>query len=113
MVKLMVTELLHDGDGFGRDPNGHAWRVPGALPGDVVELAGEGGPGMNLAAAAPRLSDSPDRTAKYCRSDACGGCTLRELALPAAAQAKERIVAHALKHEVAAIITRPELAHRH
>ena len=71
-----VTSFASGGEGFLRDPEGRATFVPGALPGDVVELGRvQRRKRWQRAHTHRRLTDSPDRIAPPCRwAEVCGGC---------------------------------------
>lgn len=81
---LKITGADIAGRGFGRDENGTAWFVPGALPGEEVVVrasavrrnAGE----AELIGVKKR---SPIRVEPACPNVSCGGCSLRHVPVAA------------------------------
>jgi len=93
---LRITGLAVGGDGVGRDEGGRVVFVPGAVPGDVVDvtLTSEHkrfARGEIVAVVEP----SPDRVEPRC--ERCGGCGLGHVRLDAQRQLRRRIVADALE----------------
>src|SRR5205814_1278454 len=97
VARVDISELTVEGDGLGRDQLGAWWRVPSALPGDVVEADGPEQSGLRRAARSTLVTPSPDRVASYCSVKRCGGCALRELEPSAASAAKRHMVEEALR----------------
>lgn len=96
-MPIEISWLHPDGDGGGRLPRGTV-RVPGALPGDVVEVDLTGRRGrVSTGALREIVRPSPDRVEPPCPWDAdCGGCDLSALAEPARHRHLARTVQRAL-----------------
>jgi 23S rRNA (uracil1939-C5)-methyltransferase len=93
-----IAALGAAGDGLARLPDGRACYVPGALPGETVEvrLSGKRGDGVS-ATLVSVVSPSPDRAVPPCPHIAvCGGCTVQHLADAAYAAWKRGLAAAAL-----------------
>lgn len=96
---LGITGLNHRGDGVGRLPQGPVCFVPGALPGETVQV--------RLRHVATRhwqadlvsvLQPSSERCRPPCiLAERCGGCSLQHWLPRAQGQWKEQLVADALK----------------
>jgi 23S rRNA (uracil1939-C5)-methyltransferase len=98
---VRIERIAAGGEGVGRLPDGRAVFVARTAPGDLVDL----GP-VTLRARYARASlarvvePGPGRTAPRCRHydrDACGGCQLQHLDLPAQQAARRAIVGDALR----------------
>lgn len=86
------------GEGIGRLPDGRVVFVPGAVPGDVAQVAvqphaGRTAFGRILALSTP----SPDRVVSRCDIAACGGCPVRGSTLTLQASCKGRRVRETLR----------------
>lgn len=88
MPILTIDWLWPNGDGGARGPDG-TYRVPGAVPGDRVRVAGGRRRGSVVEAELVAIEQpSPDRRTPPCAWDAaCGGCDLASLAPEARARA--------------------------
>lgn len=101
-LELTIDTLVAGGDGLARDPDGRVVFVPHAAPGDrarvrLVDERKQFARGEIEALLAP----SPDRADPPCplfRERTCGGCAWQHVSAPAQAQAKDAIVASALRH---------------
>jgi 23S rRNA (uracil1939-C5)-methyltransferase len=105
--RLVIERLGARGDGIAQDEAGReAGFVTGALPGEVVEAAGDGEapePGAILTA-------SPERTAPICRFfGACGGCVIQHASPALQAEWKRGLVAQALERAGIAATINPLL----
>ncbi len=98
---IRIARLAAGGDGVGRLADGRAVFVPRTAPGDLVRLDA-----VRLhrryarASVAQVLEPGPDRVEPICahyEPDACGGCQLQHVALPAQLRAKRAIVGDALR----------------
>lgn len=80
MAIVTIEWLSPDGTGGGRHEGG-TWRVPGALPGDRVEVREVGRHGKTMdGEIVSFVADSPVRRAPPCPHDVgCGGCDLSAL----------------------------------
>ncbi|MEM1422093.1 MAG: class I SAM-dependent RNA methyltransferase [Pseudomonadota bacterium] len=105
MSEHLVARLGHLGDGLATDGT----VLPGALPGEKVELVDD---------RVRILSPSDKRVRPPCRHAAsCGGCTLQHAAPPVMADWKRELVVSALRQhdidaEVAKTITSPPRSRR-
>lgn len=105
MSEHLVARLGHLGDGLATDGT----VLPGALPGEKVELVDD---------RVRILSPSDQRVRPPCRHAAsCGGCTLQHAAPPVMADWKRELVVSALRQhdidaEVANTITSPPRSRR-
>ncbi|GAB6966412.1 class I SAM-dependent RNA methyltransferase [Komagataeibacter kakiaceti JCM 25156] len=91
---IRVVALGNDGDGMAQTPQGRVF-IPGTVPGDDVLLADETGTHATLERI---VTPGPDRVTPPCHlSDACGGCRLQHMALPAIAAWKTARVVEALQ----------------
>jgi 23S rRNA (uracil1939-C5)-methyltransferase len=88
---IPVTRFDDDGAGIG-EYEGSAIRLPGALPGDVVDLILlKRRRRQWLGRVTARVADSADRVQPRCvHFGDCGGCKLQHLAYPAQLAEKER-----------------------
>jgi len=98
LVSLTIDGLGHSGEGVGRY-QGFTVFVPGAVPGDKVEIT-VSEVKKNYARAALRrvVQASPDRVAPICPVvGQCGGCPLQQIAYPAQLALKRQQVMEALR----------------
>ena len=95
---LTVLRLAPGGEGFARTEQGQVVFVPGALPQDQVEPEQtEQHRGFLRAVRWRLVTPGPDRVDPPCPfADACGGCDLMRLLLPAQLHAKSEILRDAL-----------------
>ncbi len=102
VVELSIDGLVAGGDGIARDDGGRVVFVPHAAPGDrarvrLVEERKQFARGEIESLVAP----SPERVEPPCplfRERTCGGCAWQHVSAAAQAQAKQAIVASALRH---------------
>jgi 23S rRNA (uracil1939-C5)-methyltransferase len=98
-MELQVTALAVGGDGIARDENGRVTFVPGALPGEVVDvqLTNER-KDFARARITKIVQPSPDRVEVHCqhRHDGCGGCDWLHVAPHAQTALKAAMVRDAL-----------------
>ena len=100
-VELDITSLAAGGDGVGRDASGRVTFVPRTSPGDrarvrlVVEKAS-----FARGELAAIVAPSPARVAPPCEHfvEGCGGCQWQHVARAAQLEAKQALVANALRH---------------
>ena len=100
-VDLDITALAAGGDGVGRDAGGRVTFVPRSAPGDrvrarlVVEKAS-----FARGEVVELLAASPARVAPPCEHfvQGCGGCQWQHVARAAQLEAKQALVANALRH---------------
>jgi tRNA/tmRNA/rRNA uracil-C5-methylase (TrmA/RlmC/RlmD family) len=93
---LRITGLAVGGDGVGRDDSGRVVFVPGAVPGDVVDVALISEHKRFARAEIRRVVEpSPDRIAPRC--ERCGGCGLGHVHLDAQRMLRRTIVIDALE----------------
>lgn len=91
-MQLQVTSLGHRGDGIAETADGPVF-VPGALPGETVSAQVAGGRANHIRIEQP----SPERIEPICRHfDACGGCSVQQLAPGAYLDWKRKLVEKAL-----------------
>ncbi|MEM7158392.1 MAG: RsmD family RNA methyltransferase [Myxococcota bacterium] len=102
-VRVQIRGFSHGGEGVGQDGDGLTWFVPGAVPGEEVEVE----PGRRKARwARGRLVEvieaGPDRVAPPCGlAIRCGGCDWQHVAADRQAEHKRAIVAGQLRALVA------------
>ncbi|MBI5512649.1 MAG: class I SAM-dependent RNA methyltransferase [Deltaproteobacteria bacterium] len=95
MTTVRVEALGPSGDGLCR-VDGRWMHVPGALPGEVVTLGGDGAPAV--------LEASPERVAPPCpRFGVCGGCAWQHASASLQASAHLALLQRALPPEVRAL----------
>lgn len=96
---FVVERLVPGGEGFGRAPDGRAVFVPGATPGDVLDVSViEQRGSFARVVAATRTTDGPERRVAPCPYQSrCGGCDWQQLTEAAQAQAKVALVREALR----------------
>ena len=96
---LRIERLVPGGHGFVRRADGEALLVPGALPGDRIELLREGRKrGAGRAEEWRLVEPSADRIEPVCEvATECGGCDLMALSEPAQQRAKLALFADALE----------------
>lgn len=105
MPEFVITKLGHLGDGLASGTI-----VPGALPGERVELAEDGTPRIR--------TSSPDRVAPPCaHAKSCGGCAVQHASDPLVSRWKQAIVtealhAHGIDAEVAPPLISPQNSRR-
>lgn len=100
VLELQITSLAAGGDGVGRDDNGRVTFVPRTVPGDrvratlVTEKAS-----FARAELLDVLVPSPSRVAPMCPAfeAGCGGCQWLSVSRPAQLEAKQALVASALR----------------
>ena len=93
-VRVRMEQLVFQGDGLGRLPDGRVIFVPFTAPGDEVEVQIEGDRGHFGRGLPVRiLAASPVRTDPPCRHfGTCGGCQWQHVAYPAQLEWKRRIL---------------------
>lgn len=123
---LRVVDLAIGGESVSRRPNGQVVFVPGALPGDVIEVRiveqrRDFARGRLLRVLSPsprrvlepcphaRRADRPEAPAEEAsspveNSPVCGGCTLMPLPLPDQLAAKETWIKHALRRHAPVVL---------
>ena len=104
--QLTIDSLAAGGDGVARDETGRVTFVPGTVPGDQawVELRDQH-PSYARGELVELVVAGASRRAPVCElfaRRACGGCQWQHVAIAEQRAAKERIVAGALRHAVAA-----------
>ena len=94
MPQLAIHSLSTAGDGIGRLESGQVVFVPGALPGDRVEVRfTRKVKKVQHAAVVEILEPSPERIESECQVRDCGGCAVRDFSRSGQATAKrERVV---------------------
>ncbi|MCB9712619.1 MAG: class I SAM-dependent RNA methyltransferase [Myxococcales bacterium] len=102
-VRVRIRDLSHGGDGVGEQEDGLTWFVPGALPGEVVEVEPLHRKARWARGALLRvLKPGPDRVEPPCSlADRCGGCDWQHVRAEAQAEHKRAIVAGQLRALVA------------
>ncbi|HEY1546312.1 MAG TPA: TRAM domain-containing protein, partial [Kofleriaceae bacterium] len=100
MIEVEITALAAGGDGVARDDNGRVTFVPRTVPGDrvrvnLVEEKKSFARGELVEIATP----SPSRVTPACDAfvRGCGGCDWLHVARPAQLEAKQTLVANALR----------------
>lgn len=98
-VRVRIRSFAHGGEGVGQQDDGLTWFVPGALPGELVEVEPEQ---RKTRWARGRLQQvlepAPDRVAAPCPvADRCGGCDWQHVATPRQGEHKRAIVADQLR----------------
>jgi 23S rRNA (uracil1939-C5)-methyltransferase len=98
-VRVRIHGFAHGGEGVGREEDGLTWFVPGALPGELVEVEPEQRKARwargRLAAV---LEAAPDRAAPHdAAADRCGGCDWQHVAAARQGEHKREIVAGELR----------------
>ena len=97
-LEVTIDGLGSGGDGIARLEDGRVLFVPGALPGDRVEVSlGAVRKKVQYAAVERVLEKSPDRVQSRCSVVPCGGCVFRELSSSAQAKHKARKVSENLR----------------
>ncbi len=99
-MRVAVTGLAIGGDGIGRDPDGRAVFVPGALPGDLVDaVVVEEKRRFARAEVARVVEASPDRVEPPCPEllRGCGGCDLQHARPDAQRRLRRQLVVDALE----------------
>ncbi|HQQ59478.1 MAG TPA: TRAM domain-containing protein, partial [Thermomonas sp.] len=96
---LHITDLIHDGRGVARWPEGHAQAskavfVSGALPGETVRVQQTArSKQFDEAKTLEVLTASPDRVQPRCpHFGVCAGCVLQHLAEDKQIEAKQRVL---------------------
>lgn len=100
--ELVPERLVAGGDALARDATGRVVFVPGALPGERVEVEiVEERKDFARARVLRVLEASPDRVEAPCPNVArgCGGCDWQHLALHAQREARREIVVEALRRQ--------------
>ena len=94
MPQLLIHSLSTAGDGIGRLESGQVVFVPGALPGDRVDVRfTRKVKKVQHAAVVEILEPSFERIESECQVRDCGGCAVRDLSRAGQAEAKrERVV---------------------
>jgi 23S rRNA (uracil1939-C5)-methyltransferase len=102
-VRVRIRSLAHGGEGVGKEDEGLTWFVPGALPGELVEVEPEHRkPRWARGRLHQVLEAGPDRVAPPCPlADRCGGCDWQHVAVERQAEHKRAIVAGELRALVA------------
>jgi 23S rRNA (uracil1939-C5)-methyltransferase len=111
-ARLGIESLDEDGRGVGREADGRALHVAGALPGEsvraLVEHDSPHSPKSWGRLIAVEGAPSPDRVTPTCPGfGRCGGCTLQHLAYPAQLREKRARVERALGREVNPVVPSP------
>lgn len=102
-VRVRIRGLSHGGEGVGEQEDGLTWFVPGALPGELVEVQ----PQRRKARWARGhllqvLEPGPDRVPAPCAlADRCGGCDWQHVRESVQSEHKRAIVAGQLRALVA------------
>ncbi len=95
LARLTIDKLVHGGDGFGRLESGEVVFVRGSVPGDVLEVALEKGPGKTKRGVIQKIIEaSPDRLPVEHPSVECDW---EHIKLPAQRFWKQQIVEETLK----------------
>ena len=99
MNSVRIDSLAHGGDGVATLPSGRRVFVPGAAPGDRVEIGEVEERGQHARAKLLKiLEPSPQRVAPPCpHAERCGGCQLQHLSIEAQRSAKEEAFYAALE----------------
>jgi len=98
MHQVLIDGLGTAGDGIGRLDSGQVVFVPGALPGDRVEIRlTRKVKRVQHAEVVRILEPSPDRVESRCGVADCAGCALRWYASGAQAEAKRERIVQALR----------------
>ncbi len=98
-VRVQIRGFAHGGEGVGQEDDGLTWFVPGALPGETVDVEPER---RKARWARGRLvqvvQTGPDRVEPPCGlADRCGGCDWQHVAVARQAEHKRAIVAGQLR----------------
>ena len=105
-VELIVHGLAVGGDAIGRDQDGRAVFVAGAVPGEVVRASVvESHARWARAALSSIVTPSPARVPPPCRYFAeglCGGCAWQHVAMPVQREAKQALLAGAVRRLITA-----------
>lgn len=107
-VTVTIARIGAQGDGVADRPGGPVF-VPGALPGETWDVAGD---------FAEQRSSSPERVIPPCRHfGACGGCAAQHMSDALYASWKEEVVGEAFRHrgldvEVAPLVRVPVRSRR-
>jgi 23S rRNA (uracil1939-C5)-methyltransferase len=98
-VRVRIRSLAHGGEGVGQADDGLTWFVPGALPGELVEVEPEHQkPRWARGRLQAVLEPGVDRVAAPCPlADRCGGCDWQHVAVARQAEHKRAIVAGELR----------------
>lgn len=109
MHEVRIHGLGTAGDGVARLDSGEVVFVPGALPGDRVQIRLTGKvKRVQRAEVVQLLEASPERVASRCEVDECGGCAVRWLSPSGQAKAKRERVVQALRrlggHDIEAML---------
>jgi 23S rRNA (uracil1939-C5)-methyltransferase len=115
---LEVSALGASGDGLAIDAAGERWIVPGALPGDRVQVLEQTKrQGLLVASRMTLEQPSSDRVASYCAIKGCGGCMLREWSPQASDAWKQaeaaRVLAKAGVQNLSPLVSNRALEYRH
>jgi 23S rRNA (uracil1939-C5)-methyltransferase len=99
LVSLVADRLVAGGDALARHPDGRVVLVPGALPGEQVEVELRHRKGVLRGSVRRLLWASPDRVRPRCPhvGEGCGGCDLQTLEPGAQVRAKVDLVADSLR----------------
>ena len=99
MERVEITGIGSQLQGVGRLADGHAAFVPGAIPGEVVDVRIEREKGRFCEASLCAVwAPSPDRIAPACpHAGVCGGCQGRHIRYERTLALKRQIVADALR----------------
>ena len=99
MERIEITGIASQLQGVGRLADGRAVFVPGAIPGERVEIRIEQDKGRFCEASlCAVLASSPDRIAPDCPcAGECGGCQARHIRYERTLEMKRQIVADALE----------------
>ena len=99
MYKTEISGIAHDGAAVGRI-NGKVYFIPGALPGEIVEVELDPPARRQRTTATFKkiIQPHPQRRTPPCpQAGRCGGCALQMAAEPLQCQLKTRIVADAMQ----------------
>lgn len=101
-LRLDITALVAGGDGLARDEQGRVTFVPGALPGETVQVRlVKQKKDFARAELVEVVEPSPDRMAPPCPhlAEGCGGCDWQHVVPAAQARLKAAVVADALRRQ--------------
>ncbi len=116
LIEVAIDDVASGGDGIGHAPDGRVVFIPGALPGDEVQIGiTEDRPRLLRGVIKAIITPSDHRTVAPCPhvADGCGGCGWQHVEPAAQRRFKVRIAEEALRrigHIEASVDLGPDLA---